>query len=478
MTAADPDRVRAGPDPDDVDLSGTFDTLSGDQQRGLAATFTPRLTPYIVERPTPRQTAFLLLDDTLEVFFGGSAFGGKSRAVLMAALQYVDVPGYAALILRQDYGQLSQPGALMDLAHDWLDDSDADWSEKHKRWKFPSGATLTFGYLKKPADRERYQGPSYQFIAWDEATQFVEDDYLKLFGWLRRPTGLDVPLRARLSSNPGGRGHAWVHRRFVNDRTRADDAVFLPSRLWDNPHVDHDEYVSTLRRTHPVTWRRLLYGDWEVSEGGEIYRPREWVTAENGLLVDDRLSGPKIRRVRHWDLAASEPTSNNPDPDYTAGLLLAHDRQSRRFRIEHVERFRHTPGSTKDRIAGVATRDGAGVLQHFEIEPGASGKLAYDETVGRLTELGIRVGGKRPTGSKETRAVVSATAMENGRISVVSGDWTDTLFDELEQFGTTGVHDDQVDALSGAFAVLTGATRKARSDSGSVADARLPVAVP
>ena len=51
--------------------------------------------------PTERQREFLAATE-LELFFGGAAGGGKSVALLMGALQYVDVPGYAALILRKD----------------------------------------------------------------------------------------------------------------------------------------------------------------------------------------------------------------------------------------------------------------------------------------------------------------------------------------------------------------------------------------
>ena len=71
----------------------------------------PKMTRYIAETPTVKQQAFLLLD-CHEALFGGAAGGGKSSALLMAALQYVDVPGYAALILRRTYADLALPGAV------------------------------------------------------------------------------------------------------------------------------------------------------------------------------------------------------------------------------------------------------------------------------------------------------------------------------------------------------------------------------
>ena len=108
-------------------------------------------TGYIPHKPTPKQLAFLLLENQ-EALYGGAAGGGKSDALLMAALQYADVPGYSALLLRRSYTDLSLPGALMDRAKAWLMPSVARWRDSLKTWEFPSGASITFGYLEKPGD--------------------------------------------------------------------------------------------------------------------------------------------------------------------------------------------------------------------------------------------------------------------------------------------------------------------------------------
>src|SRR4051794_26793981 len=97
-----------------------------------------RLNRYIIHKPTPLQAAFLLLS-AIEAFFGGAAGPGKSEALLMAALQYVDEPGYAALIVRETFVQLSQPGGLMFRANEWLAGTDAVWNAAHHTWRFPSG---------------------------------------------------------------------------------------------------------------------------------------------------------------------------------------------------------------------------------------------------------------------------------------------------------------------------------------------------
>ena len=93
----------------------------------------------------------------------------------MAALQYVDVPGYHALIIRRNLPDLAMPNALMDRAHAWLDRrDDAHWDEAKKRWTFASGATLSFGYLDAARDVDRYASAEFNFIGVDELTQFLE----------------------------------------------------------------------------------------------------------------------------------------------------------------------------------------------------------------------------------------------------------------------------------------------------------------
>src|SRR5580698_9234870 len=98
-------------------------------------------TKYIPNVPHPKQHAFLGLN-CQEAMYGGAGGGGKSDALLMAALQYVDVPGYSALIIRRNFSDLALPNALMDRAIAWLRGrQDARWNENKKQWNFSGGAT-------------------------------------------------------------------------------------------------------------------------------------------------------------------------------------------------------------------------------------------------------------------------------------------------------------------------------------------------
>src|ERR1041385_3174679 len=79
-------------------------------------TLKPRLNKYIKITPFPKQEEFLKLDG-LEAFYGGAGMGGKTQALLAAALQFADMPNYNALLIRRTFKELQKPDALLDLAH-------------------------------------------------------------------------------------------------------------------------------------------------------------------------------------------------------------------------------------------------------------------------------------------------------------------------------------------------------------------------
>ena len=279
---------------------------------------TPRLTKYIPHKPTARQQAFLLLD-CLEAMFGGAAGGGKTDALLMAALQYVDVPGYSALLLRRSYTDLALPGALMDRSHDWLRGTDARWNDREKTWTFPAGATLTFGYLASDGDKYRYQGSELQFVGFDELTQFTSEQYTYLFSRLRRLAGVNVPLRMRSASNPGGSGHGWVYDRFMPDLSeaavehrRTTGRIFIPARLTDNPHIDQVAYRLGLAELGDIERQQLEDGLWVTDPAGRPFL-REWWSDRSRYGVnrfeparDKALLHGVVGRWHSWDTATKD----------------------------------------------------------------------------------------------------------------------------------------------------------------------------
>ena len=206
---------------------------------------------------------FFLTYPSEELLYGGQAGGGKSDALLMAALQYINEPDYSALILRRTYQDLSQPNAIMNRAKKWLDPFTkkqiVKWDGNTKTFTFPSGATLTFGYLSHDNDLDQYQGSELQFVGFDELTQFTEKQYTYLHSRLRKLKKSNIPIRMRAGTNPGGRGHNWVKKRFIQG-----DVPFIPSSYLDNIYLDTAEYTKTLEKLDELTKRQLMYGDWDA----------------------------------------------------------------------------------------------------------------------------------------------------------------------------------------------------------------------
>jgi len=366
----------------------------------------------------------------LEVLYGGAAGGGKSDALLMSALRYVDTPGYSALILRRSYADLSLPGAIMDRAWDWLRPA-IHWDDKAKTFRFGSGATLTFGYLETEVDKYRYQGAEFQFVAFDELTQFTETQYRYLFSRLRKGRDQAIPLRMRAASNPGGVGHDWVRSRFIDavDPSRA----FVPARLHDNPHLDAAEYERSLAALHPVERARLRDGDWNaVYEGG--FFKREW------LPIVERAPA-EARRCRSWDKAATAGGG-----DWTAGVKIAEAQGL--WYVEHVVRGQWSGPDREAVIRQTAALDGPETVIVVEQEPGSGGKDSAQHTVRALA--GFAVYAEPVTGEKTSRAKPLAAQAAAGNVRLVRGPWNAAFLDELLAF-PAGTNDDQVDAAAGGF---------------------------
>ena len=249
----------------------------------------------------------------------------NSDCLLMAALQNVDCPGYAALIFRKTLTDLKQPGALIDRSFQWLDGTDAKWEASTHTWRFPTydalgnpaePAKLTFGYIGESQAKLRYLGIEVQFCAFDEVTQHQEDDYRYLFSRLRKcvcpihktkdgkPNYVDdcllcqqqksVPIVMRCATNPGGPGSAWITKRFsigpsidpkeqlrlkregkefvVKYVGKNPKRPFIPSFASDNPYLDQEGYAASLDELDPATRAMLRDGRWDVSPDSRFKR--------------------------------------------------------------------------------------------------------------------------------------------------------------------------------------------------------------
>jgi len=415
-------------------------------QPNLKNLLIPKLTKYVPHQPTPKQEAFLWLP-CLDAFYGGAVGGGKSDALLMAALQYVDYPHYAALLLRDTYKNLSMPGSLMDRAMSWLSGKNCHWDEKNKQWLFPSGATITFGYLDGPYDHLNFNSSEFQFIGVDEAGDLRWSQILFMFSRLRKTIDNPVPIRFRLASNPGGISHFELKTKYIDDATREEGVVFIPAGISDNPYLEKEQYLKSLNKLDPVTRQRLINGDWEIKEAGRLFS-REWFAVIERTPSPDKISST----VRYWDLAATELKKvqgrRSNDPDFTAGVRM-HRLSNNTYCIDSVIRGRWSPRNVEEIIKQTAQADGKNVLICMEQEPGSSGVNTIDH-YRRFILPGYNFKGNKATGSKEERAAPLSSMSESGNVSLVKGSWIKDFLDELEVF-PSGKHDDQVDAASGAF---------------------------
>lgn len=422
----------------------------------LLAFLEPEPPKFCPHEPFLKQKVFLR-SNALEILFGGRASGGKSDALLMSASQYVDVPGYAAMLFRNTYSDLTLPGALLDRAIEWWAGiPDVQWNSQTHTFKFPSGATITFGYLDRPTDHLRYKGSELQFIGYDEVTEIREEHYTYMFSRLRKPSGKGnmalnkVPLRVRATSNPAPN---WVRRRFIesNDPNR----LYIPSGVSDNPFIDREAYMASLERVGAVERARLRDGDWYADEEGTKFSKGDFKIASPEEIPEEVF----MNQVRYWDLAATEPTTRNPDPDWTAGALVAVvngimyilDMKHERFNPDGVERL----------VRQTADQDGPLVKVRMEKEGGASGKITIDHYARHIL-LGYDFDGHPAIKDKEARADLWAGKVKRGEVVLMRGHWNHEFLDEASGFGVAGVHDDQVDAVSGAFEVLTGLGGKAK----------------
>lgn len=427
---------------------------------------------YCPLEPTPKQEWYLRRDE-LEAFFGGAAGPGKSYGLLMASLQYVDVPGYHGLLLRPSLGEFEQPGGLIEASHDWLDTSDAYWNGTKRSWTFPSGASIRFGYLATPADVKIYKGPSYSFCGFDELTSFPEGLYRAMFRVLRQAKGgyLDeIPLRMRSASNPGDIGHQWVKSRFIERATRDPQAVFVPATIHDNPHLDYDAYLLSLAHLSPIDRQRLIDGDWDVTEEGGKFKRDDF-----RIVAPDEVA-PAVSSLRYWDLAGSEVSAAYPDPDWTVGLRYEVDANGT-FTVRHIVRGRWQDDRVEQTVRRTAEEDGRAVPVYVERDPGQAGKAQLANYKRRVLQgFACHEGLTRIQGAnaaKEVRARPVAAAVGNGLVQIM--ETCPNLLEFLDEVSIfpNGAKDDCVDALSGAHNAITGRAAGRRGTS-SVPQGRIP----
>lgn len=219
-------------------------------------------------KPNPKQAEFFA-SHTRYTAYGGARGGGKSwalrRKLAALCLRY---PGISCLLVRRSLSEL-KTNHLIPFLREYGDFMTYQSSEY--RIYCSNGSTITLGYCSSSRDTLRYQGQEFDIIAIDEATQLSEYQFSVFKACLRGVN--EFPKRLYLTCNPGGVGHAWVKRLFVDRDFRAgenpDDYNFIPAKVYDNTVLTSScpEYAAQLESLPQKLRDAWLNGRWDVFEG-------------------------------------------------------------------------------------------------------------------------------------------------------------------------------------------------------------------
>lgn len=275
-----------------------------------------------VEPVEPEETVCITVDNPNGLFITGHDFivTHNSYSLLAAALQFVDVPGYSALILRRKLTDLSQPGALISMSQEWLDNiPGASFNKNERKWTFDTGpgnrpATLQFGYLDHPTDIGRYRGTEYHFCvesstpilmgdeSWKPICDIVVGEQVMTLQGPRRVTATHRPGVKPLVSIETIEGTTLVslrHRVLCADGTWATPEEIAVSST-DDRTDGKGPYSASLQGSLPHRWSAQLavYGQGGTSaRAGQVCHPytKEPVTLPSGAVhistVDMALAG-------------------------------------------------------------------------------------------------------------------------------------------------------------------------------------------
>lgn len=241
-----------------------------------------------------------------EVLFGGAAGGGKSYGQLADALLYaLRYPGSRQLVLRRTFPELEH--SIIFTSLQFFPRRVARYAATRHTWEFVNDSKIEFGYCAAEKDVLRYQGAEYDVVRFDELTHFTEAQYTYLLSRIRGVN--DYPKQMKSSTNPGGIGHGWVKRRFIDghragetfqDEKTGATRVFIPSFVQDNVFLmraDKD-YCRRLEQLPEAEKKALLYGQWDIFDG-QVFT--EWVNSREGYRTRrwSHVIAP-FEIPRHW----------------------------------------------------------------------------------------------------------------------------------------------------------------------------------
>lgn len=418
----------------------------------------------------------------------------KSFGLLLEALRHIDNSKYGAVIFRRTYPEIMNEGGLWDESMTIYPLIGGKSSEDPPEWTFPSGATVRFAHMQHEKDRLSWQGAQIPLIGFDELTLFTKIQFFYMLSRNRSTCGVKPYMRCTF--NPDADSWVkwffapWVHedwpeedraesgeiRYFVREgddirwlapgETHEDmmSVTFIEADLDDNPKLEEKDpdYRKRLKALPLVERERLLNKNWRIrAEGGNKFK-KAWFPILDSIPDD-------IEKIaRFWDFAATEemPANSQRDgPDYTASVKMGRRKLGcfPRYIILDATWDRLSPGKVEEKVREKAEQDGRECEIWFEEEPGSAGKFNTFSFKTRVLE-GFSAHGIRSTGPKEVRANTFSSQAEAGNVGLLKAWWNHGYLNFLEPFPSPKVHDDPVDAGSGAMERLFQKSAQAHLD--------------
>lgn len=240
-----------------------------------------------IDLGTPNKKQKLFLEDRhRHVAFGGARGGGKSWAIrVKAVLLALNHAGITIMIIRKTYPELmaNHIRPLKKLLNIGTKGCPFKYNDSKKEMLFPNGSLILFGYCNTDADTDRYQGTEVDILFLDEATQLSEQQIKDLNACVRGAN--NFPKRTYYTCNPGGKGHAYIKRLFIDKEylsgEYAEDYSFVQSLVYDNEVLmeSNPEYVRALEALPDAKRAAWLEGDWN-SFVGQVFT--EWRNDASG----------------------------------------------------------------------------------------------------------------------------------------------------------------------------------------------------
>lgn len=458
--------------------------------------------------PASRKQQMVLESKAQILVTGGAAGSGKSYLLQLLPLLIIDDPRTACIMFRRTVPQIRGQGGLFDKAKDIYNQLPPSIKPRFKENEmlaiFPNGATVKWQSMQHENDKLNIQGLEFTFIGVDEGTQFTwpQLEYMmsrlrsnsshpsrmviscnpdpdhklrEMIDWYLDESGYPIPERdgvirwfIRIDDNYIWADSAEELKEKYGKKVRPVSFSFISSTIYDNPPmlINNPEYLAQLEGLNEIEKARLLHGNWDARPEGANYFKRSYLTEVDVLPLN-------VTKVRPYDKAATERSSGNKTPDFTASVGVARDydgfyylfgdycdefRDTGDWSTDQMGRFCKKAGERDKIIKRQAEHDGEDTIIIFPVDPGAAGLSEFTTSSRDLVSSGFIVE-KDPVPNNKSKLVrfsPFAQLAQNGFVKIVKKsfplDTYNALMKELEAFDgqrSSGTRkDDWCDSIS------------------------------